>query len=91
MSHEPYPRTDRAMPGSTPAEHTPSDIELESDDDEESAGTPPDETVPDEVAERAARSEDPRTSPSGGDHTPEDPLHDSVSDSDVEGAPSGDV
>lgn len=89
MSQEPYPKTERAKAGETPTEHTPSRSELEHEQAE--AGTPPDETVPDEVAEEAARSEDPLTEPGGPAPKQDDPMHETGSTSDEQGVPSGDV
>ena len=73
MSHEPYPKTDRATPGSTPAQPPGGQSELErqraeaeaaagSETDEEidTVETDPSETVPDRIADEAARSVDPR-------------------------------
>lgn len=88
MSQEPYPRTDRAMPGSTPAEHTPSAAELERQD-EDAERTPPSETVPDEAAERAAAAEDPVAQGPGDVPQDEDPMRRRASTSDAQGAPRG--
>lgn len=91
MSQESHPKTDRAQPGSTPTEQTASRSEMEREQAERSSGTPPDQTVPDEVADEAARSEDPLADHGGVDAKEDDPLHRADSTSDVHGAPSGDV
>jgi hypothetical protein len=138
VSHEPYPRTDRTTPGSTPAEgpgamsklerqraeteeglpgqptadalhdreegsdHDRTDPEGARDGETRAATSgaasgrdievPPTETVPDEVAERAARSLDPRTGPRrepGEDRSEEDPMRPATSAEDVPGMPRG--
>lgn len=127
MSQEPYPRTDKTTPGSTPAEGPGARTESERQrargdlpgrptrdplddrrteaqdsgaDQEEATGdateerveVPPTETVPDEVAERATRSIDPRTGvrrEPGEKASEEDPMHPASSTDDVRGMPRG--
>lgn len=118
MSHEPYPKTERTAPGSTPAQDGASNVELErqraegdlpghrtrdafreppeddededaGDEDEEIQGVAAGESVPDDVAERAAASEDPLASGPGRDVPHEDPMHRRSSSSGPEGAPRG--
>ncbi len=101
VSHEPHPRTDRTTPGSTPA---PGSLPAEERADRGEHEVPPSETVPDEVAERAAREEDPLASGSGAaagsgrpgssrgeDANDDDTLHRQPADSDASGVPGGDV
>jgi hypothetical protein len=99
VSHEPHPRTDRTTPGSTPA---PGELPAEERADRGEHEVPPSESVPDEVAERAAQAEDPlasgpdRTTETGPptpgrDVTDDDVMHPHPASSDVHGVPGGDV
>lgn len=86
MSQEPYPTTDRAEAGSTPA---PS-AGAESATEERDTGVPPSESVPDEAAERAREAEADTTGTTdparGRDRDPSqsDPMHQAGSTSSVE-------
>ncbi len=125
MSHEPYPRTDRARPGSTPAEPPGGQAELERQRAETERGEPrqpsgdhpdedeeddedaeedaaeadanyepvsPQDTVPEEIADEAERSLDPRTEPRDRDRTPgEEPMRRAPSSGEVAHPPSDDA